>query len=118
MRHRADQLAVLDDGAAAHALHDAAGRVQQARIGYAQHHAFGGGSVLLADVGDFDSIFLHAASADGAEDGRRARMDGRARADGQAVGIERVCYGGGECAADAEGRVLRNVAQHGGVLQE
>ena len=118
MRYRADQLAVLDDGAAAHALHDAAGRVQQARIGHAQHHAFGGGSVLLADMGDFDGVLLHAASADGAEDGRRARMDGRARADGQAVGIERVRHGRGYRAADAEGRVLCNVAQDGGVLQE
>ena len=32
MRHRADEPAVLQNGAAAHALHDAAGRGQQVRV--------------------------------------------------------------------------------------
>ena len=49
MRHRTDQLTVLQNGATAHALHNAAGTCKQLRVGHVQHK---GTCFLLAVCAD------------------------------------------------------------------
>lgn len=49
VRHRTDQLTVLQNGATAHALHNAAGTCKQLRVGHVQHK---GTCFLLAVCAD------------------------------------------------------------------
>ena len=68
MGHRPHELAVLDDGASAHALDDAPCLLDQGRIRDRQGEAFGacGGAV---DGGDLHLVLPHLAVIQGAEDG-------------------------------------------------
>lgn len=63
----AGQLAVLDDGTAAHALDNAAGELQESWVGDFQDDAlvFAGGVVV--DFLDFDGVILHFAGDGTAE---------------------------------------------------
>ena len=118
MRHRADQPAVLQNGAAAHALDDAARFGQQALVGDLDDHAARLGRVLPKDLDELDGVFAHTLAVHGAQDAGWARVDGVLAADGQAVGVERVRKLGGHIAIDAEDGVAMDVAQHTAFAQE
>ena len=70
MGHRAHQSAVLDDGAAAHACHDAAGGAQQLRVGDLQEQVAAVGARAAAEDLDVEEADLVA--PDIGEDLRRA----------------------------------------------
>ena len=118
VRHRANQPAVLKDGAAAHALHDAAGLFQQLRVRHADDHAALGKTRLARYFHNLHSVFPHAGCIHRAQDGRRALVHGAAAADGQAVRVEGVRGRGGHAAVDAVGAVAREGAQHAVFAQE
>ena len=68
MGHRPHELAVLDDGAAAHALDDAPCLLDQGGIRDRQGEAFGARSGAV-DGGDLHAVLPHLAVVQGAEDG-------------------------------------------------
>jgi len=68
MGHGADQLAVLDDRASAHSLHDAAGLAQELLVGDAQDHILALGAVAVIDPFNFGIKILGAAAVDGGQD--------------------------------------------------
>ena len=73
MRHRADEAAILDDGAAAHALDDAAGAGQELRIGHAEHGV--GAAGIPVDAVDLHGVLARLAPFDRGDDGGRPRAD-------------------------------------------
>ena len=81
MSHRADQLAVLNDGRAGHALNDAAGILQQIRVGDLDGKAFGAGRGAI-DGRDGDAIAAPFARGQRAKDLRLAGMHRIARSQG------------------------------------
>ncbi len=73
MRHRCHQAAVLQHGAAAHALDDAAGPIPQLRIGDDDH---GVQAVpVLVQAGDLRPVLPGLPAADRGENGGRAQLD-------------------------------------------
>ena len=67
MRHRAHQLAVLEDGAAAHALDDAAGQGAELLIRHGQHHVLA--LAVPVDAGDPHRKLPHLTAVHGGQDG-------------------------------------------------
>ena len=73
MRHRADESAVLQDGAAAHALHDTAGRREQRGVRDGDGKARARSVVI--DPRDVHGVRLHGVARDRGQDGRAAGPD-------------------------------------------
>ena len=90
MCHRADDPPVLNDRAAGHALHDAAGRGEQPLIRHADDHALGGRGGLRVHPGDLDGVFVHARAVHRGEDRRCTGMYAGTQSDGQSVGVEGI----------------------------
>ena len=74
MRHRPNQLPVLDDRTAAHALNDTAGACNQAFIRHPQHHPLGGRLVLPETAENLHRVLLRLAAVHRGKDGRLAGM--------------------------------------------
>ena len=87
MGHRAHQSAVLNDRAAAHALHDAPGACQQRRIGHVDHDGAQVCAALALQALNFAIIGAHRV-VHGGENLRTAGVHLAARAHGQALWIE------------------------------
>ena len=68
MCHGSHQLSVLENGAAAHALHNAAGNFQQFRIGDADRHVAGAVCAAVVDFLQRDVIGFRRVAGNGAED--------------------------------------------------
>ncbi len=121
MRHRADESAVLQDGAAAHALHDAAGRREQR--GVCDGDGKARARPVVIDSRDVHGVRLHGVARDRGQDGRAAGPDGvcgrglnrravrrrveRAEDTEQAVALDRTdAVGGIEAADQLTGRAV------------
>ena len=89
MRDRAHDLAVLQDGAAAHALHDAAGDAEQLRVRDLDDHGAGGPGGLGRQADDLAGKLLHTAAVDGGQDRGGAELHLGLRGRGQALRVER-----------------------------
>ena len=101
MRYRADQLAVLQDRTAAHALHDAAGFLRKLRIGYAEHHAAPVFVVRRIELDNLDRITLHAVAVHVGQDFRVTDFDFVCRRDRHTLqlAVQRIVRYGAENAA-------------------
>ena len=116
--HCAHDAPVLQNRAAGHALHDAAGGGKQPGIGHLDHHAFGGGGHLPGGLGDFHRVFLDALAVDGGQDGGGPCFHRFLIADGQAVGVQGIHVGRVHFAENAQIGVFLNVAQNHLILEE
>ena len=73
MRHRADELPVLQDRAAAHALHDPARAGAELRIGHAEHDVLA--VAVAVNAADARGELPCLPAVHGGEDGGRAGAD-------------------------------------------
>ena len=83
--HGADELSVLNDGRARHALNDASRALQKLRVRDADHEVFRG-SVGRMDPFDLHGVFLHTALIEGAADGGRSRRKLSLQGNGKRLG--------------------------------
>ena len=91
MGDRADQTSVLNDGAAAHALHNTTGFFDQLLIHDPDHEGFLRSLLLTGDFHDFNIVGLHAAPVHGGENLGAACMHAAPPAHRQPGRIQRAC---------------------------
>src|SRR5574344_1545211 len=119
MGHSAHQLAVLQNGAAAHALHYAAGGLQQLRVGNAQEQA-AGRILVTVDLDDLHLILPDLITADGGTDHGSAGFHFLSRCHRHSLPRgEEICVGhGAEYTAVTVHRHRAHIPLHGKIALE